>query len=216
MKKIILTALLGLAVSVSMSAQIFVGGQLGINATSNTDKNVNPVVTTSNTTVSVLPNVGYILNDKMLVGARVGLNFGSTGANNSTFGLGLQPYLRYKVFTLGKFALAAEANVGIETRSTTNKIGGVGVNKASDFNFSLGAVPVLLFQFNEHIAFEANINVLNFNLGFGSSKETNTPEGGSPFTIKDESNFNLGLGASSNSVFAGGIGAIVVGFTYAF
>ena len=216
MKKILLTALLGLAVSVSMSAQIFVGGQLGINATSNTDKNINPVVTACDTTVSVLPNVGYILNDKMLVGARVGLNFGSTGANNSTFGLGLQPYLRYKVLNIGKFSLAAEANVGIETRSTTNKIGGVGVNKVSDFNFSLGAVPVLLFQFNEHIAFEANINVLNFNLGFGSSKETNTPEGGSPFTIKDESNFNLGLGASSNSVFAGGIGAIVVGFTYAF
>lgn len=216
MKKLILVAILGLAASVSMSAQIFVGGQLGINATSNTDKNVNPVVTTSNTTVSVLPNVGYILNDKMLVGARVGLNFGSTGANNSTFGLGLQPYLRYKVLNIGKFSLAAEANVGISTSTTTNKIGGVGVNKVSNFNFSLGAVPVVLYQLNEHIALEADINVLNFNLGFGSSKETNTPEGGSPFTIKDESNFNLGLGASSNSVFAGGIGAIVVGFTYAF
>ena len=164
MKKLLLTALLGLAVSVSMSAQIFVGGQLGINATSNTDKNVNPVVTTSNTTVSVLPNVGYILNDKMLVGARVGLNFGSTGANNSTFGLGLQPYLRYKVLNIGKFSLAAEANVGIATSTTTNKIGGVGVNKVSNFNFSLGAVPVVLYQLNEHIALEADINVLNFDL----------------------------------------------------
>ena len=216
MKKLILVASLGLAASVSMSAQIFVGGQIGINAVSTTDKNVNPVATVSNTLISLRPNAGYILNDKMCVGGRLGLEFRSVGANNNTFGFGLQPYLRYKVFTLGKFALAAEANVGIETRSTTNKIGGVGVNKASDFNFSLGAVPVLLFQFNEHIAFEANINVLNFNLGFGSSKETNTPEGGSPFTIKDESNFNLGLGASSNGVFAGGIGAIVVGFTYAF
>ena len=216
MKKLLLTALLGLAVSVSMSAQIFVGGQLGINATRNTDKNVNPVVTTSNTTVSVLPNVGYILNDKMLVGARVGLNFGSTGANNSTFGLGLQPYLRYKVLNIGKFSLAAEANVGIATSTTTNKIGGVGVNKVSNFNFSLGAVPVVLYQLNEHIALEADINVLNFDLGFGSVKETNTPEGGNAFTVRDEGDFNLGLGANSNNIFGAGLGAVIVGFTYAF
>ncbi len=216
MKKLFLVALLGLAFSVSMSAQFFVGGQVSVNTASNTNKNVNPAVTASNTTVSILPNLGYKINDDMCVGGRVGLEFGSAGPNNSTFGFGIQPYFRYTVLTFGHFSVAAEANVGITTRTVTNRTPQVATARQSNFDFALGAVPVLLYQLNKHITLEANISVLNLNLSFGSIKGTNTPEGGNPVTTQDQSTFNFGLGANTNSVFANGLGAVTLGFTYAF
>ncbi len=216
MKKFFLVALLGLAVSASLSAQVFVGGQIGVNTTSTTNKNVNPVATTSATLVNINPNVGYKFNDKMSVGGRLGLSFGSTNANTSTFGFGIQPYFRYTVLNFGRFGIAAEANLDISTTTQTQKTANVGVQRNNSFTFSIGALPVLLFALNEHFTLEANINVLNLNLGFGSTKATFTPEGGNAITNTDTSNFNLGIGADTNSVFANGIGAITVGFTYAF
>lgn len=216
MKKFFLVALLGLAVSASLSAQVFVGGQIGVNTTSNTDKNMDPVLTASNTTVNINPNIGYKLNDKMSVGGRLDLTFGSAGANNSTLGFGLVPYFRYTVLNFGRFGIAAEANIGIHSTTTTDKTPNVGVAKSNKFNFSIGALPVLLFALNEHFTLEANLNVLNLNLGFGSTKATFTPEGGNARTTQDKSDFNFGLGANSNSVFGAAIGAVTVGFTYAF
>ena len=215
MKKIFLAILLG-CIGISVSAQVFVGGQFGVNLASTNNK-LTSGSAISTSSFSLAPNVGYKFNDKISTGGRIGLSFGANGADNSNlFGVRIHPYFRYALLSLGNFSIAAEANIGFGVQNTNGKSEGIGTSKMSSLNFSVAAVPVLLYQLNKHIALEANLNILRLGVNVNNTKITSTPNGGNPVTTKDDNVTSFILGANANDVFGSNIGAVTIGFTYAF
>ena len=96
MKKIFLTSLL-VALTLAASAQIGLGGQLGVNTTggSNHFNRVSPTATgsydysvrgdnllLSKTTITLLPQVSYSLNDKLVLGTDIGAVWEKTTNRN--------------------------------------------------------------------------------------------------------------------------------------
>ena len=127
-----------------------------------------------------------------------------------------EAYFRYALLSLGNFSIAAEANIGFGVQNTNGKSEGIGTSKMSSLNFSVAAVPVLLYQLNKHIALEANLNILRLGVNVNNTKITSTPNGGNPVTTKDDNVTSFILGANANDVFGSNIGAVTIGFTYAF
>lgn len=213
MKKIFLAILLG-CIGISVSAQVFVGGQFGVNLVSTNNK-LTSSSAISTSSISLAPNVGYKFNDKISTGGRIELSFRANGADN-LFGVRIQPFFRYALLSLGNFSIAAEANIGFGVQNTNGKSEGIVTSKMSSLNFSVAAVPVLLYQLNKHIALEANLNILRLGVNVNNTKITSTPNGGNPVTTKDDNVTSFILGANANDVFGSNIGAVTIGFTYAF
>ena len=88
MKKLLLVLTVGLLAAFSANAQFYVGGSLSIQPGAATDKDGNDALG-----LEIAPEVGYILNDKMAIGATLSYD-------NTLFGGGslfsIAPYLRYK------------------------------------------------------------------------------------------------------------------------
>ena len=220
MKKLILVAAMAL-VSVSLSAQVFIGGSLGIGTQGNTDRVAN--ASSSQFTLTLAPNVGFKLNDDMCVGGR--LRFGTTSNTNAgvvtpgRVSFGVQPYFRYNLLYFGDFALAGEANTALifsgQTTTTTTPGAPDSVNKWNSTTFSIGVTPVLLYQLNKHITLEANLNILTLGFVSTSTKDVDIVAGATT-TNQDDTQSNFVTAVNANDVFGGGWGAIQIGFTYAF
>lgn len=149
MKKAFLTIALA-AFAFAANAQFVVGGQIGFNTTGGNTSNHTQFGTVENnwtvpatgrTQFQLMPKIGYQLNDKMQVGAQLGLTYNwtknydvvsyfsltnpvSTGyaytaaydkAENwrtrHNFGFAIAPYFRYNVTEFGKFTLFCEAQI---------------------------------------------------------------------------------------------------------
>ncbi|MBQ7742844.1 MAG: outer membrane beta-barrel protein [Bacteroidaceae bacterium] len=105
MKKMILTALVAVA-SLTVSAQIWVGGEVGFN----TWKESNPSLKGNHFTVA--PEIGYKLNDNLDVAVLIGYAHAKNGSDLFNFeipafenanGFELNPYLRYTFVKAGNF-----------------------------------------------------------------------------------------------------------------
>ncbi|MBO4635386.1 MAG: hypothetical protein J5669_08460 [Bacteroidales bacterium] len=213
MKKVILAAAAAL-LSLSLNAQIFVGGQVGITTNSNVNKLTNNTASTSD--IVIAPNAGYVFSDDFAAGVRVPINFGSNGVNDKTFGIGVNPYARYVIFRLGNFGISAEAGIRFNTTTETITTPNVAVRKITDTEIGIEVLPVLTYGLTDHITLEANLNIARLAFTNVSSKDATTPNGGNENVTVDSSNTGFNLGANTNDVFGAGVGAVTIGFTYKF
>ena len=136
-----------LLLPVAVSAQVIVGGSIGINASGSKNSShyeyddVKVDGLTKNASqfgLNIAPKAGYIINDKLEVGASLGLNYKQTmnymtcldkeGENPkafkdnkySTFSWSINPYARYCVVDANGFGLWIEGLVSLGT-STAGK-----------------------------------------------------------------------------------------------
>ena len=215
MKKLFLAAVAAL-LSITLSAQIYVGGSLNLTSNNNENKLANTTSKTSN--LRFAPMAGYVLSEDLSVGARVTLRTASNSTTNpDTFGFGLQPFARYSLLNVGPFKVLAEG--GINFQSVTDKTinTGVGYTKDTDTTFGIYVQPVLTYALTEKVTMEAIINVARMSFNSTASKSINhvdNPAGDT--TMADASTSTFSLGAYANDVFGGGVGALVIGFTYSF
>ena len=103
MKKILMT-LVAAFVSVSMSAQFYVGGSVGFASFDDSNK--------SHSAFKFVPEVGYNLDEDMAVGITLGYTQGSTTAawlltnpNEDLKTFSIAPYLRYSFAKFGPVVL---------------------------------------------------------------------------------------------------------------
>ncbi|MBR1448129.1 MAG: outer membrane beta-barrel protein [Prevotella sp.] len=148
MKKIMMT-LAAAFVAVSMNAQVYVGGSLGINAWSS-QKNAGD---RSETTFSVLPEVGYNFNDEWAVGTVIGYESdkwaGIEGVSENAFTF--NPYVRYT------FAKAGKVNFFVD--------GAVDFTSASDADwtsFGVGLKPGLAVNLTDNISFVSHLGLIGW------------------------------------------------------
>lgn len=216
MKKVILAVFAAL-MSLSLSAQIYVGGSASFDAGSTTNKLNSPSTTIKTTNLLINPMVGYILSDNLSAGARLNIGFNTnTGANQKYFGFGINPFVRYELLEFGRFHILAEGGANFLTSATTTTYTNIGYDKDSTTTFGIYAEPVLTFDLTDQIALEAGLNCarLGFNVtGNKSITHNNNPAG--DLTTRDDSDADFGLGVNGYDLI-GTLGAITVGVTYKF
>lgn len=149
MKKIFMT-LVATAMAVSMNAQVYVGGSVGVGS-------VKLGSADAETTYKFVPEVGYSFNSDWAVGVALGYQKGLCSLGNGSYGqdvstelLQVSPYVRY---TAAKSKLV---NVFVD--------GGVGFGSYKDLGtqFQIGLRPGLAVNLSENVSFVTHVGFIGF------------------------------------------------------
>ena len=111
MKKIILTALVAVA-SLSANAQVWLGGSLGFNYDKQSVKHGG---SSSNTTFSIAPEIGYSLNDKWDLALALNESLISVKDGDTMNSFTINPYARYTYYTTGKVGFFVDLGFSVGT-----------------------------------------------------------------------------------------------------
>jgi hypothetical protein len=143
MKKIILTALVIVA-SISVKAQVYMGGELSI--WHNNDE--------ESTKFTIAPEIGYNFNEKWAIGANLIFEhekFEGLKAN----GFAVAPYARFSYYENKLVRLFVDGGVGYSTQ----KVKGHGDSLEG---FEIGLKPGIAVKLNEHFSLVAKCGFLGY------------------------------------------------------
>lgn len=152
-------------VAMSVNAQVYVGGSLGINAWSS-QKNAGD---RSETTFTILPEVGYNLNDEWAVGTVIGyVSDKWTGVNGiSESAFTFNPYARYTYLKAGKVSLFVDGGVDFTTAS-----------KADWNELAIGLKPGLAVSLSDNISFVSHLGFIGYDVYNPDGDDNNTSKFG--------------------------------------
>lgn len=156
----------------SKSSGIYAGGGISFQSTSD------------ETAITIIPEIGGHINDKMGWGVRVG--FGSEGSGDSKYTIfQIKPYLRHTIYSIGQVGVILDYHLLYESA-------GIKDNKTN--TFGLGVAPGLALNVNSKISVVTHLGFL----GYTSSKEdVEGAEAVNLFTLKANSE-NIGLSVYYN------------------
>ena len=170
MKKIILTALVAVA-SLSANAQVWLGGSLGFNYDKQSVKHGG---SSSNTTFSIAPEIGYSLNDKWDLALALNESLISVKDGDTMNSFTINPYARYTYYTTGKVGFFVDLGFSV---GTTNLAYDAGVLFKSDDNtttWGIGFRPGVKYAASDKVTFVASLGGLGFQQSkLGDYKDTN-------------------------------------------
>lgn len=148
MKKIFM-ALAAAFMAVSVNAQVFVGGELGINAFSSQEN----AGDRSETTFKILPEIGYSFNDEWAVGTVIGYENnkwdGVEGVSESAWIFA--PYARYTFAKTGKVSFFVDGGIDLEFASDKDWTG-----------LGLGLKPGLAVNLTDNISFVSHLGFIGW------------------------------------------------------
>lgn len=152
-------------VAMSVNAQVYVGGSLGIDAWSS-QKNAGD---RSETTFIILPEVGYNLNDEWAVGTVIGYVSDKwnhiNGISESAFTF--NPYARYTYLKAGKVSLFVDGGVEFTTAS-----------KADWNELAIGLKPGLAVSLSDNISFVSHLGFIGYDVLNPDGDDNNTSKFG--------------------------------------
>lgn len=141
MKKIILTLLALSAMAFTAKAQWYVGGNVGLSAT------------TANSTIgwNITPEGGYILNETMQVGAS--LNFsgacGGTDEKYSSFKFLITPYYRWAFYTIKSLRFWLEGDLALGSYTATAKAYDGTKFSGTQFAWGIAVAPLISYDITQ-------------------------------------------------------------------
>ena len=161
MKKIMMT-LAAVAVAATMNAQVYVGGGVGV-ATSSYDGN-------STTVWSIIPEVGYNLDENWAVGITVGYGESKvkiSGVSEKVKNFKVAPYARYTFVKFDHVNLFVDGTVGYQHENYA----GTKTN-----TFGVGLKPGVAVNLNDKLSFVAHVGFLGYENEKvkGADKSTNS------------------------------------------
>ena len=148
MKKIFMT-LAAVCVAATMNAQGYIGGGIGLQSTSH-DGN-------TNTTIKLMPEVGYNLNDSWALGIALGYGEVKAGDDKDKV-FTVNPYARYTFAKFDKVNLFVD---GVVDYTHTDFAGD------KNNTFAVGLKPGVAVNLNEKLSFVAHVGFL----GYENSKD---------------------------------------------
>lgn len=153
MKKLLLCATLALAALSANADGIYAGGSVGFWHQSTSESSTNQL--------TILPEIGYGINDKFSVGAEFGYDYTHLCGRKISVNLfEFNPYVRYTFFRSDNnfVNLFVDGTVGV----------GAGWASFEDDNsdtavtYQIGLRPGLSLNFNEHFSFVTHIGMLGY------------------------------------------------------
>ena len=166
MKKIFMT-LAAVWVAATMNAQTYIGGGIGLQSTSH-DGN-------TNTTIKLMPEIGYNLNDSWAIGIALGygeskntVKVNNVEVSEKTKAFTVNPYARYTFAKFDKVNLFIDG--GLEYGHTD--VAGSKTNA-----FAVGLKPGVAVNLNDKLSFVAHAGFLGYQTSkpdYEGAKSTNT------------------------------------------
>ena len=209
------------------NAQFFVEGSVGVDCSENGIDNSN-LYETSSFSISISPQVGYWLNDKVAIGTRVTLSkydskYKLTNPSNPEYNRNsdtktsrwqFSAFSRYKLWGTGKISLLLDGSIYYEgSREITNYEGETSVtkNSTSGSRFGCYVFPAVSYDLNKKFSIIAKCNFFSLNFYSENKKLKNTSDG---YTTNNKSrDYHFNSGTSSNIL---SLGNINIGFIYNF
>lgn len=177
MKKILMTIAAAFA-AVSMNAQMYVGGSLGFNTSSDKTDQTKEITRNS---FSIAPEFGMALDETMGVGILVnfgtstnkteyvGTAAGTPSVESTVTAINLKPYLRYQFLKYGKANVFVDGgvNFGVESQK----------DMKAAMDFGLFVTPGIAYNINETWSIVAKLNDV---FRFGYHKDAVADVAGAP------------------------------------
>lgn len=162
MKKILMTVAL-MVVAVAASAQIYVGGSLGLSSTKAgyLDGTEEPDAYTQ---FHINPEVGYNLSDDLSVGIGLGYAYGKQGDRKTT-SFEIAPYARWTFVRWSKVSLFLEGGLSysFDKEKVEEEHGNVTVSEETKTgSFKIGVRPGLRVDLTDHIALMTRVGWLGY------------------------------------------------------
>ena len=158
MKKFILTAIVAVA-AMTANAQIWVGGQLGYQF-SKYDNDVTGDLKVNQFTI--LPEIGYSLNDKWDIALQIGDEYQSVKVGNgkaeSMNAFVVAPYARYTFYKTGKVGFFLDGGFSIKTGDFSEE----GIDFEDETMFGVGIRPGVKFAASDKVTFVASFGGLGY------------------------------------------------------
>lgn len=152
MKKICILAVMAV-MAVAASAQLYVGGSVGAWRDDN-----NSALGCATTQISIMPEIGYNLNDNWAVGTTIGYEYTHvTEINTSLFNF--QPYARYTFVKFDKVSLFCDGTAGFGVGKSSYKEGG---SSKTASVWTIGFKPGIALNLNEHCSLVAHFGLLGY------------------------------------------------------
>lgn len=194
MKKLIVLIAICFAAlcTTNVSAQSFISGQFGFSRTSVADSDI------KTSSFTFMPNYGYSLNEKILVGASLGYTMdsrdnGTTKTTTSMFNI--YPYARLYGKVAEKFAIYGEGGIRVGFGNTKYTAAGIDAKTPSSI-FGIGIKPGVQYFFTDKWSMNAAYGNLGFSLstegeGSGKVKTTNFGLDLNPGTLQFALNYHF-------------------------
>lgn len=164
MKKFLLIAVMAVLGAVSAKAQVRLGGEVAVWYNSDSE----------NTSYTIMPEIGYKLNNQWEVGTHIGF---SGNSDQEGLNFKLAPFARYTFLRAGIFSMFGEGGFAVATA------------KHKDTAFNIGLRPGIDVELSEHWSLEAHLGFL----GFAADKNEILSERGSGFGFDFASGTSFGL-----------------------
>ena len=154
-------------VAVSMSAQVYVGGSVSVNAFSS-QKFAATHADQSETTFKILPEIGYNLNEEWAIGTVIGYeNNKWDRIEGSESAFTFNPYARYTFLKSGKVSLFVDGGVDFTTAS-----------KADWTRLGIGLKPGLAVSLSDNISFVSHVGFVGYKVTNPDGDDNNTSKVG--------------------------------------
>ena len=151
MKKFMMT-LVVLCAALSVNAQVYLGGTLGVASVGTENGN-------DETSFKILPEIGYNFNKRWAVGTTIGYEKGSFSMLNSNFtnadvkGFTFSPYARYTFVNSKHVSVFMDMGVDFVSGEAGN----------TDFTaFAVGIKPGVAVNFDKHWSFVTKVGFLGY------------------------------------------------------
>ena len=212
-----MTAFALLATFLTVNAQVFVGGSLGLNLGGGKNSSYNSEGSGYGFGFNISPQVGYYLNNDLAIGVRVSLD-NNWSNNKATYPdeptndrvsksfrnyWGIHFFGRYKLIELGieNLSLLAEGLIGVQGSSNKQTENEITTKYPGSTVYSINARPVLSYKLSDRLDVLAYCDFLTIGYNYQTQK-------GSLFDQKSKyHSFNLGFNSFSD---------LSIGFLYKF
>ncbi len=186
MKKFILAVALAFAAVCGAQAEgLYVGGQLGYWHDSDDDD-----VNASTNTLSILPEVGYNLNDNWAIGTTIGYSYKHVcGADLSSHHFQLAPYARYTFFKSSNnlVNLFVDGGVGFGA----GWVSAAGEESSTACTWNVGLKPGIAINLTEKFSVVAHVGMLGYQGANNAAKTVGYHNQGG--LLLDNNNLSLGF-----------------------
>lgn len=214
MKKLFITMVF-VAATMFASAQLFVGGNLGIDMGTQKNKYDGTTRTDAKTFgFDFNPSVGFMFSDNMGVGLDITFGFAKitnpkTDSDPENIDkvttIGFAPYFRYVFAEVDNFNFYCDAKVNFSTAKAKNTNDGETSDGNKTMELGVNVVPGVQYNFTDNISMVASLNVLK--LGWNMEKVTSPKNAADNETVVTRNGFGLGINDAT---------PLTVGFVYTF